>query len=262
MRIPIQTPAEPNDDDDDAVMFIPTPSVPCEKQPVLNIDDDVNPISTLVIPCEKQQPITNDDDVDVDVPCEQQPIVNEDDLDIEVDPIPTPLQIVKPKGWKPPKRDFRPKLPVLRKQSKHVETEMEPPPSPSNINDVIIENAEFWNKINQHDKGNDEANEPIQSDANDEGNAEKTTPKKIIKRKSNLTKKIPKTTLKKRGLISQLRESLQDWCNKMMRWRMVLHLEQNPCSVRVMMNLAVQACQSIVVIVRVFLWLIVRKSLR
>ena len=108
---------------------------------MLNVDDDVNTILTPVIRCEKQQPITNDNDVDVDVPCQEQPVLKEDDLDVEVDPIPTPLQIVKPKGWKPSQREFRPKLPILRKQTKHVETEMEPPPSLSNINYVILENA-------------------------------------------------------------------------------------------------------------------------
>ena len=41
---------------------------------------------------------------------------------------------------------------------------MEPPPlSPGNINDVIIENAEFLNEINLADEVNDEANDPIQS---------------------------------------------------------------------------------------------------
>ena len=46
------------------------------------------------------------------------------------------------------------------------------------MNDVIIENAEFFNEINQAD----EANDPIQSQGNDEGNVEKTTPKKTPKK--------------------------------------------------------------------------------
>ena len=99
----------------------------------------------------------------------------------EVDPIPSLLQIVKPKGWKPPKIEFRPKLPVLRKQSRHVETEMEPAPSPGNMIDVIIENAEFLNEIKQAGEVDDEANDPIQSQGNDEGNVEKTTPKRTPK---------------------------------------------------------------------------------
>lgn len=78
---PILTSAQlAEDDDDDDVMFIPTPTLPYEKQqPILNVDDDVNSIPTPTLPCEKQQPILNDDDVDVKL-------------------IPTPLQVVKPKG--------------------------------------------------------------------------------------------------------------------------------------------------------------------
>ena len=64
---------------------------------------------------------------------------------------------------------------------------------------MIIKNAEFLNEINQADEGNDEANEPIQSEANGEGNVEKTTPKKIVKRKSNLTKKNTKDHFEKKG---------------------------------------------------------------
>ena len=113
--------------------------------------------------------------MDVDIPCEDQPVILEehaveddmdveDDFDIEVDPILTPLQIVKPKGWKPSKTEFRSKLPVLRRSSRHVEIN---PPSPGNINYVIIENTELLNEINPADEVNDEANDTIQSQGND-----------------------------------------------------------------------------------------------
>ena len=67
---------------------------------------------------------------------------------------------------------------------------MKPPPSPGNINDVIIENAELLNKISPADEVNDEANDTIQSQGNDEGNVEKTTPKRTQKKTPN--KKIQK----------------------------------------------------------------------
>ena len=73
---------------------------------------------------------------------------------------------------------------------------------------MIIENAEFLNEINPAD----ELDNPIQSQGNDEGIVQKTTPKraskktpkktpkKTAKTKSSLTKKIPKTTLKRKGI--------------------------------------------------------------
>ena len=78
---------------------------------MLSVEDDVDPIPTPVIPEEHAV----EDDMDI-----------EDDFDIAVDPIPTPLQIVKPKGWNPTKTEFTPKFPVLRRSSRHVE--IYPPP--------------------------------------------------------------------------------------------------------------------------------------
>ena len=134
-----------DEDDDDVVLIIPTPSQPYEEPPVVSVENDVDPIPTPVTP--EKQPTD-------DVSCEEEPVMVEEhaveddmdsDIDIEVYPIPTPLQILKPKGWKPPKTEFRPKLPVLRRSRRHVEIN---PPSPGNINDVIIENAELLNEIN------------------------------------------------------------------------------------------------------------------
>ena len=136
--------------------------------------------------------------MDVDIPCEDQPVILEehaveddmdveDDFDIEVDPILTPLQIVKPKGWKPSKTEFRSKLPVLRRSSRHVEIN---PPSPGNINDVIIENAELLNEINQGDEFTHEAND----DVDVESSTAQTTQKQTLKKSPNKT---PKTSAKK-----------------------------------------------------------------
>ena len=73
---------------------------------------------------------------------------------------------------------------------------------------MIIENAEFLNEINPAD----ELDNPIQSQGNDEGIVQKTTPKraskktpkktpkKTAKTKSSFTKKNPKATLKRKGI--------------------------------------------------------------
>jgi hypothetical protein len=63
---PKPNPVESDDgDDDDVVMIIPTPSVPHEKQYVLNVNDDVDP--TPVQPVEHvEEPIEHVEDMVVD----------------------------------------------------------------------------------------------------------------------------------------------------------------------------------------------------
>ena len=133
------------------------------------------------------------------------------------------------------------------------------------------------NEINPADEVNSKGNDIIQSQGNDEGNVEKATPKRTqkktlnktpnktpktnAKKNSSLNKKIPKTTMKRK----EIKKTVIRKSARLMQQNKEAAAASGTRSLLSesdMMNLSVQLCHSIVVIVIVCLWLIVVKSLR